>query len=216
VGNRSGCAYDLSNLGKAYEDLGDFKQSAAYQERALALWRELGQRRALIFGLILLIHAALGRGDRARAREAFEEVRSLTEEYASDNDLLCHLAQGAAALALEENDLSQASLEIETGFLLAETLGFKIYLASLHFHRARLKERQGDWPGAQSDYEDSASLYGSLGEKARLARSFFFYARALLAHGEKEKGRWYLTEARRLFEAIGAKDWLERMESEGP
>ena len=62
---------------------------------------------------------------------------------------------------------------------------------------------------------EAVSLLGSLGEKAELARASFYYGKALFAHGEDQKGRWYLSEARRLWETVGARGWLERMESEG-
>jgi len=211
VGNRSGLAFVLSNLGKTYEDLGDFEQSVAYQEKALALWRELGQRRALTYGLVLLVYAALGKGGLAGARRALEEAQALIQIFPQDNDLQCHFFQGAAALALEEDDLSKAALELETGLLLAEAQGYKIYQAFLLFLRARLREKQGEWPGAQTDYEDSAKLYSTLGEKAKLARTCTYYGLTLLAHKEEDKGRWYLSEARKIWEAIGAKGWLERM-----
>jgi len=59
---------------------------------------------------------------------------------------------------------------------------------------------------------ESVNLLGSLGDKAELARAFYFFGKALLTHGEEDKGRWYLAEARRLWEAIGAKGWLAKVE----
>jgi len=105
-----------------------------------------------------------------------------------------------------------AEREIESGLLLTEALDSRYRRAMLLLLRAGLKDKQGDWQGSQIDYAESVNLLGSLGDKAELARAFYSFGKVLLAHGEEEKGRWYLTEARRLFEAIGAKGWLAKFE----
>jgi len=216
MGDRYGAGFILSNLGTTHEALGDFEQAVSFQERALAIRRETGERGGQAASLLFLVSACLYLGDPLRAREAFSEVQALAQAKELDEINLCHLSQRAAELAILDGDPGLAEREIESGLLLTEALGSRYRRAILLLLRAGLKDKQGDWQGSQTDYAESVNLLGSLGDKAELARAFYFFGKALLTHGEEEKGRWYLTEARRLWQAIGAKGWLARMESEKP
>lgn len=110
-----------------------------------------------------------------------------------------------------DGDPGLAEREIESGLLLTEALGSRFRRAMLLQLRAGLKDKQGDWPASQADYEESVNLLGSLGDKAELAKVSYYFGKALLTHREKEKGEWYLAEARRLWEVIGAAGWLKKL-----
>jgi tetratricopeptide (TPR) repeat protein len=211
MGDRYAAGYILSNLGVTHEALGDFEQAVSFQERALAIRRETGERGGQAASLLFLVSACLHLGNPSRARGAFAEVQALAQAKELDEINLCHLSQRAAELAILDGDSGLAEREIESGLLLAEALGSRYRRAMLLLLRAGLKDKQGDWQGSQTDYAESVNLLGSLGDKAELARAFYFFGKALLTHGEEEKGRWYLTEARRLWEAIGAKGWLAKV-----
>jgi len=213
LGDRTGSSQVLSNIGKAYAALGDFEKAVDFQERALVIRRETGERRYQALSLIYLVQDSLEKSDLARAQAALGEAQVLTRDGLLDNDLLCRQSQAAAALALELRDFQAADQEIESGLLLAESLSSRRYRSALLLLRAQLKDARGEWSGSQADYEETVKILGSLGEKADLAKASYLYGRALLAHGEEEKGRWYLGEARRLFESIGAEGWLARMEA---
>jgi len=216
MGDRYAAGYILANLGTTHERLGDWEQAVSFQERALAIRRETGERLGQVASLLYLVSACLPQGNLRRAREALAEVQALAQAKELNDINLCHLSQRAAELAIMDGDPVLAEREIESGLLLAEALGSKFRRAALLLLRADLKNKQGDWPGSQADWVESVNLLGSIGEKADLARACYFFGKALLAHGEEEKGRWYLTEARWIFEAMGAKGWLARMESEKP
>jgi tetratricopeptide (TPR) repeat protein len=213
MGNSSGIAYLLTDIGNAYQAQGEFDQAAFHHERALRIRRETGERSKQILSLTYLFHAEQEKGNRARAREIMAEAQALSRESEQSHDVLFWLAECAATIALKDGDFEEADREIETGFLLAESLGLRRRQALLLLLRAGLKEMQGDWPAAEDDYSEAVRLIGSLGEKAELARASYYFGRALLAHGDADKGKWYLGEARKLWEAIGARGWLERMAS---
>ena len=212
IGDRYAAGYILANLGTTHERLGDWEQAVSFQERALAIRRETGERLGQVASLLYLVSASLPQGNLRRAREALAEVQALAQAKELNDINLCHLSQRAAELAIMDGDPVLAEREIESGLLLAEALGSKFRRAALLLLRADLKNKQGDWSGSQADWVESVNLLGSIGEKADLARACYFFGKALLAHGEEEKGRWYLTEARRLWEAIGAKGWLAKFE----
>jgi len=216
MGDRYAAGFILSNLGATHEALGDFEQAVSFQDRALAIRRETGERGGQAASLLFLVSVCLHLGDPTRAREALAAVQALAQAKELDEINLCHLSQRAAELAILDGDPGLAEREIESGLLLTEALGSRYRRAMLLLLRAGLKDKQGDWPGSQADWVESVNLLGSLGDKAELARAFYFFGKALLAHGEEDKGGWYLTEARRLWETIGAKGWLARMESEKP
>jgi tetratricopeptide (TPR) repeat protein len=211
IGDPSQGAKVLRNLGMTHEGLGDFEQALDCYERALAIQRQTGERRNQAMTLALLGSACLELGDLAKAQQALAEAQAIAGESPLDNDCLCRLSQSAAAFALADEALETAGKEIESGLILADSVGSKRYRALLLSLRSRLRDNQGDWPGSQADWVESVNLLGSIGEKADLARACYFFGKALLAHGEEEKGRWYLTEARRLWEIIGAKGWLAKV-----
>ncbi len=212
MGDRYAAGYILSNLGATHEALGDFEQAVSFQERALAIRRETGERGGQAASLLFLVSACLHLGDPVRAREALAEVQALAQAKELDEINLCHFSQRAAELAILDGDPGLAEREIESGLLLTEALGSRYRRAMLLLLRAGLKDKPDDWQGSQTDYAESVNLLGSLGDKAELARAFYFFGKALLAHGEEEKGRWYLGEAGRIWEAIGAKGWLAKFE----
>ncbi len=216
IGSRSEGARVLRSLGEAHLTLGDFYRSVAELERALAILREIGERRGQAMTLASLVEAHLVKADFSKARTALSEAQVLAAEGNWDSEVLCAFSHIAAAFALETGDPEKAGSEIESGLLLAEALSSKRYRALLLLLRARLKDKQGDWPNAVADFTESVNLLGSLGDKAEMAKTSYFFGQALLAHGEEEKGGWYLAEARKLWGAIGAKGWLKRMDSERP
>jgi len=212
MGDRYAAGFILSNLGATHEALGDFEQAVSFQERALAIRRETGERGGQAASLLFLVSACLHLGDPLRAREALAEVQALAQVKELDEINLCHLSQRAAELAILDGDPGLAEREIESGLLLTEALGSRYRRAMLLLLRAGLKDKQGDWQDSKTDYAESVNLLGSIGEKADLARAFYFFGKALLTHGEEDKGCWYLTEARRLWQAIGAEGWLAKFE----
>jgi tetratricopeptide (TPR) repeat protein len=215
MGNRSGEAYVLAERGRIHEALGELRIAADCHQRALAIRRETGERLRQADSLLWLASVSLESGEVDSARIALDEAQVIAQSLPPNNNLLCHLAMGAAALAIEQGDWETAGRELESGLLLVEAIDIKPYRGLLLALRAKLRDKQGDWVGATKDYEECAALFGSLGVKARLAWVCRDFGRALLAHDEGKKGRWYLAEARRLWEGIGAKGWLEKMDSEG-
>ncbi len=216
MGNRSGEAYVLTDIGRIYEALGELETAADCHHRALAIRRETGERHRQAESLFWLASVSLESGEVDNARVALNEAQAIAQSLSPNNNLLCYLAMGAAALALEQEDWETAGRELESGLLLVEAINIKPYRGLLLAHRAKLRDKQGDWGGAAEDYEECTALFGSLGAKPRLARVCRDFGRALLSHGEEEKGRWYLREARRLWEAIGAEGWLKKMDSPEP
>ena len=202
MGNRSG---------NAHQALGEFDRAASSHERALEIRRMTGESSKLAHSLANLASVDLEQGNFSRAREVLAELSALSLSGELSPDVRFWLAWCSAALALETGELVKAAQEIESGFRLAETLGARRLMGALLLLRARVRERQGDWPGAEADFTEGVRLFGALGYRAELAKGSYFFGQALLAHGEEEKGRWYLGEAERLYEGLGAKAWLRKM-----
>ena len=215
MGNPSGSAYILNDIGNAYEALGENERAVEHLQRSLAIRRECGERQKQAVCLMNLVSPYLCLGDLDQARLSLSEAQAIAREADPGKEYSCRLAQTTAAVALESGDLWEAGREIDSGLLLSEALSSKRHRAQLLSLRAGLKDKQGDWQGSTADFTESINLLGSLGEKAELAMGSYHFGQALLAHGEKDKGRWYLGEAKRLFRDMGAQGWLSKMELEG-
>jgi tetratricopeptide (TPR) repeat protein len=217
LGNPSGQGRALTYQGRAFQALGLHLQAAGCQREAVAIRRNIGERREEAQSQADLALTLLEMKDHAGARKALEEAQFVVAQgQATDNELLCLLSRGSGALALETGVPEKARQEFEDGLKRAEDMDSKRHRASLLAIRARLNWKVGDLTKAQEDFQEALSLFGSLGEKAELSKAGYDFGLALLAHGEEEKGRWYLGEARRLFEAIGAEGWLKRMDLQRP
>ena len=96
---------DLGNLGNAYADLGETRKAIEYHDQALAISREIGDRRGEGAGLGNLGLAYAGLGETRKAIEYHDQALAIAREIGdrqNEGEFLCNL--GKACLDLNETD----------------------------------------------------------------------------------------------------------------
>src|SRR6185312_1907007 len=102
LGERSGLALKLGNIGQCYSDLGDTERAESYLSRALKVAEQTGDLSAAADAAVAWGQSKLQTGDVRGARELFERGLNLAtdnrERYQEVRALqyiaLCHLASG--------------------------------------------------------------------------------------------------------------------------
>jgi tetratricopeptide (TPR) repeat protein len=143
--------------------LGDYARAAAHSQEALALYRELGDRRGIVTTLHQLADVTREQGDCAQAIALFEECQILYREL---NDLagIAGVSGGLGDVLLNQGDATGAAVCYQQAVTLFRELKHQdLYLAARGL--ARALQEQGDDVGAFALLAESLTFSGGLGEK---------------------------------------------------
>jgi class 3 adenylate cyclase/tetratricopeptide (TPR) repeat protein len=117
-------AYSLKSLGMAYHVLARFEQAESCKEQALALYRELGDRRLVGNMLNSLGETARLRGDYERAFARYQEALAVAREIGNRPGELFYLGNlGASRLGM--GDCAEAEIDLRQSIELALAAGYR-------------------------------------------------------------------------------------------
>jgi predicted ATPase/tRNA A-37 threonylcarbamoyl transferase component Bud32/Tfp pilus assembly protein PilF len=170
VGDASGLAQTLNNLGAVTQELGDYAKSRQYHEKSLAFRRQIGDRRAIAVSLHNLGELCLRQGDYAQARAVYQESLRLFREVGH----LMGVADSLSSLAVvaeHDGELDQARAYHEEALKnrrdRKDPMGTSESLHSL----GELAARQGQSDQARSYYAQSLAIRQKLGDRMHVADS---------------------------------------------
>lgn len=110
-GARRERARSLQSLGVAYQMLGRFEQASSYIEQALALFRELGDRRLVANMLNSLGETTRLRGDYLVAFNRYREALTIAQEIGDRAEQMAYLGNlGAARTGMGDHKAAEADL----------------------------------------------------------------------------------------------------------
>jgi class 3 adenylate cyclase/tetratricopeptide (TPR) repeat protein/predicted Ser/Thr protein kinase len=122
-GGRNERADSLKSLGMAYHQLGRFEHAESCKEQALALYREMGNRRGVGNMLNSLGETARLRGDYGKALARYREALAIARETGNRNGEMLYLGNlGAARAGL--GDYAAAEADLRQSIALAESVGY--------------------------------------------------------------------------------------------
>lgn len=211
LGNTTGIASGLSNLGNLVQDQGDYAAARAFQEESWALYEKSGDKRGVANALINLGSTLYLAGEIDRARVLTEQSLAVGQELNDEwycSYSLCNLAmilkhQGEYARAKQ---LAEESLAIVRG--IGDTGETAAVLAVL----GEIACVERDYVSARSLFEESLALQQQLGQKSQcvsLLEDFTALAVALLEDSNQpETARPYALQATRLLGAAEAQRTL--------
>ena len=211
TGNRQGEATALSLLGRAWLATGDTPRAAHAQERALEIHQQIGNRHGAAAALDGLGHARLSNGDYPDATEAFTQALEIVRQIGftvGEADLLNDLGR----VRLLTGDLSGAlraqerALEIyrQTGHRGNESYALNDYAATI--------AATGDRTRALALYQQALSMNRELNKPDDMASSLEGIAEHHLATGNAAQGIEYLREAFLIYQRLGMRLDIERVQ----
>jgi tetratricopeptide (TPR) repeat protein len=183
--------------------------------RLFGLFSEVGisadvqERAQYAAGLAALLHAE-GQHDKALA--AAQEALAAREDLGAGSEPFREGFVAAASSALALGDSEQASQLVD----LIDRIPRGKVPQYLHAHgarvRAHLAVRSGDGEAAEASFKRASSTFRELGVPLWTGVTLLEYGEWLARHGRAEEAEALVSESREIFERLGAKPWLERIE----
>jgi tetratricopeptide (TPR) repeat protein/KaiC/GvpD/RAD55 family RecA-like ATPase len=210
----------LAGLGFAYQLLGEWSKSEQLYDEATVISRKLTD--FAIKPVAKLYHGLLhfDKEEYTRARESFEEAYTAVER-AGDRLLQMMWSPFLISACVELGETGKAENLLDTLQKYALETEEKYYHANEMALRAMLFRAQKKWDESIELFEKTLKEWESM--KADIWNAYYFarwvlceYARACLernAEGDKEKARSLLNQALEMFQKMGAKKDIEKVEA---
>jgi predicted ATPase len=164
LGDRSGIAGSLGNLGNVAVNQGDHSAARALQEQSLAIYRELGDRFGTANTLNNLGVVALNQGDYPAARALHEESLAISRELGNRHSIALSLSN-VGHVALDQGDYPAARALLEESLAIRRELGDRHGIATSLSNLGYAALNQGDYPAARALLEESLAIRRELGDQ---------------------------------------------------
>jgi predicted ATPase/class 3 adenylate cyclase len=170
-GTAAGRAKALNGAGILACVQSDFRTARSLLEEALAIFRQIGDRRGIAGTLIHLGNVALAHPDRqAAARSLYEESLAIHRELGDRPGTACCLAN-LGEVARNQGDDAAARTLFEEGLVTFRELGDERSIALLLSNLGNISQEHGDYGAARSLYEESLAISRELGDRWGIAAS---------------------------------------------
>jgi non-specific serine/threonine protein kinase len=191
LGDRSGVAASLTNLGWMAWRQGDYATARALSEEGLALHRESNKPEGIIPALNNLGWIAHYSGDFELAQSLFEECVSLWRNLGEKRDLAFSLTNlGRTTQKL--GDTGRAAALLEEALALIRQIGDRQLIAWASCARGTVALDEGDQPSAETLLESGREQFQAVGD-------LYGFAYALNLLGELRYAQGKLSQAKALF-----------------
>ncbi|MDX1622381.1 MAG: tetratricopeptide repeat protein [Gemmatimonadota bacterium] len=195
VGDRSGEARALMNLGNVRRRLEAFEQARGLFEESLGIYRGIGDHFGVCSALMNLGDLANARGDVERARELFAEARDTAR--AGENPIaLAYALQYLGQVALETDELERAADLFEESRAIFEDLGSEPGTAWSDYYLATVARERGDRRRARSRYLEALECFRDVEYPPGIAACLLGYATLDAEAGRCERAARLLGAAR--------------------
>ncbi|MDP2808239.1 MAG: tetratricopeptide repeat protein, partial [bacterium] len=202
TGDRKGQATSLNNIGYVHDSLGDYPQALEYYAKSLKIREEIGDREGQTLSLNNIGRIHLDRGEYDEARLHFTQCEKIAREIGSKEILR------RASISLGELEIGQDS-EGCSRQRAREYAGQALHLAqdlNSKSGKAEALLLQGRIEKDEDKFKEVLAIFKELKQPLETAKACYYYGQAL---GRLEKTE----EAREIFEKLGAKGWLAKIDA---
>jgi tetratricopeptide (TPR) repeat protein len=186
LGDRSGIAYSLGQIGTIHYLHGEYEKALGNYEQVLKISEELGDRSSVAISLhqIGMIHYL--RGEYEKALGNYEQVLKISEELGDRSGIASSL-HNIGMIHQERGEYEKALEGYEHSLKIKEKLGDRPGIAiSLH-QIGIIHQRRGEYEKALESYEHSLKIGEELGDRSGIASSLHNIGIIHQLHGEYEK-----------------------------
>jgi predicted ATPase/class 3 adenylate cyclase len=153
LGDQSGMAFALNNIGAQAHDQGDFEQAAVYYAEGLDLARASGHQQTVVYILHNLGEIAQYQHDYPRARALYGESLAVSREL-GNRWIIANTLMALARITHYQGDDDQATALFRESLVLLQAVGAKEGIAEW-------LEAWGALQGVQGHAAHAARLYGA-------------------------------------------------------
>jgi predicted ATPase/class 3 adenylate cyclase/DNA-binding CsgD family transcriptional regulator len=207
LGERTGIAYALYQLGSISSSRGDLAAARQLSEEALALRRELGNKQDIASSLNNVAAEVSEQGEYNRGRALFVESLALFRELGNIRGIALSLLGLAEVLFVSQSASATIPSLLEEGIDLLRELDDKNSLADSLILLGELALSQGDTSTARSLAEEGAVLSREIGDRLSRAQSLAFLAKVLAHQGDQAAARAMYEESLALAKAGNPPKW---------
>ncbi|MBI4727093.1 tetratricopeptide repeat protein [candidate division TA06 bacterium] len=236
IGDRYSQAASLINIGYVQNMLGDYPKALEYWTKSLKIREEIGDRLGQAMSLNNIARTYLEQEKYEEARDYLTRAEKIAGEIGA-KELLRRIYVSFGELGMAEtafsvipaeagihkdldshfrgNDISAAIEYAEQALQLAEELKSKTGKAEALLLQARIEK-------AESKFKEAIAIFEELKQPFETAKAYYYYGRMLTSRIRKPECRTqentkeaeeYLQKAREIFEKIGAKGWLKKVQA---
>jgi tetratricopeptide (TPR) repeat protein len=192
----------LDDAGRVYKASGNLEDALALHQQALAISREIGDRRGEGVTLNNISQIYHDRGDYATALKYLEQSLSISREIddkAGEGARLNNLA----ATAYAKGDYATALKYLEQSLAICKEIDHKAGEGRTLSNIGVLHHTKGDYAKALPLYEQSLAICHEIDDKAQEALTSWNMGRAYEDQGDMSKAESYMSRAVQLAEEIG-------------
>jgi serine/threonine protein kinase/tetratricopeptide (TPR) repeat protein len=194
VGNRSGEAQTLHDIGTTLTVLGDLARAQSTLEEAAAIRREIGENYGLSRTVNNLGNVHLLRGDLEGAREMFTEALRLSREIDNKNTASASLGNLGSVME-QEGDYVGAEKSMQAALAIAREIGDKQSVAGALINLAEVQFKMGDLTTARAASEEALNIARQTSLKSYTAYSLMTLGDITAAQGDISEGRKRYSES---------------------
>jgi predicted ATPase/class 3 adenylate cyclase len=169
-------------LGRAAAYRGDYPLARRRLEESVAIFRTLGDRRAISNGLQYLRWLTREQGDDVATRTYASEALTLARELRSNYHMASAL-YGLGQVARLEGDLARSRALFEECLALAREQGNRWMMGLLFLNLGRLAQLDGDVGRAEGLLRQSLAVFRDLGDQAGLSAAVGFLGVLAISRG---------------------------------
>lgn len=180
-----GIAMALSNMGKVYTVLGDYKQAELYLQEALMLRRDLGQAGDVAWTLNDMANLLVEKGELRKAMTCHKEALELRKALSKPQLIIQSMSNMSALhMMLGEDDAALADLLVSSN--LAQKLGDKLSIAVVTVNIGELYLLRGETTQAERYLRQATAIAEKLDDKLIIAECYRLMGELSLETGEAD------------------------------
>jgi len=206
-------AMTVITLGAVYYDTGDFSKSRQYYEEGLALAQEVGDPLETARALGSLGNLDMRDGRLDAALGLFEKSIAAANSSGNIRQVGYALASAGECLA-RMGDLEKAMEFLDRSITIFEKLDERVMIGSIMMLRGIIYRNNEEWEMARKCFTESTRMVEDLNMPFVLGEHLLEFGITASMQGDRKEARHLLTQALHTFEAIGAKKYIEKANSE--
>jgi tetratricopeptide (TPR) repeat protein/KaiC/GvpD/RAD55 family RecA-like ATPase len=220
IGNLFNLSSSTLFLGAFYHVLGDWNKGEQYLKESLSISLRINNTQQISNSYGFLGFCYHDRGEYVQAKECFEKMSEIDEKTGKKAEQISN-SQWLAMNCIELGEIDKARTLLDGLRKFAQEKQDKQLIADENAVRAMLLRAEKKWNESIELFEKSLQEYEALGARKWnvywLAKYILYeYARVYLERdqeGDKEKAHNLLSQALEIFQKLGAKKDIEKIES---
>jgi predicted ATPase/Tfp pilus assembly protein PilF len=207
IGDNSGIAVSIENLGKATALQGDSGQGRKYFEESLAIRKEIGDNNGIADSLHSLGTLSANQGDYEQAKKYYEESLIIKQEIGDKNGIAGTL-NNLGSLSSYQGEYEQAMKYFEKSLAIRKEIGDKNGIADTMFNLGTIAIHQGDYEQAKKYLEENVIIKIEINDKHGIAATMNHLGVASFNQGDFEQAKKYHEESLAIRKEIGYKSGI--------